>query len=112
MTRFLGLILAGVAASVVSAAAPVPGGTVERSTAKSADQFAACFVQTQDRATAPWWFVPKDNGGGTFSNLGAKGVTSPYFLDVRELGSRREIRLELASASGGASVARAVESCA
>ncbi len=105
-------MLTGLAATAASAAVSAPPGSLARTTTKATDQFAACFVHTQDRASAPWWFVPKENGGGTFSNLGAKGVAHPYFVDVTELGSRREIRLELVSASAGeASLLRAIDSC-
>lgn len=112
MKKVVFLVLTGLAATVASAAASSPSGTLARSTTKATDQFAACFVHAQDRASAPWWFVPKENGGGTFSNLGAKGIEHPYFVDVTELGSRREIRLELANASpSAASLMRAIDSC-
>lgn len=111
MTRALCAIVAALAASAASAAVLPAGNSVARDTSKSTDQFAACFIHAQDRTAAPWWFVPKENGGGTFSNLGAKGVGTPYFVDVNELGSRREIRLELASTSPDASVLRAIDSC-
>ena len=78
---------------------------------KPANQFVACFVAAQNQAAQPWSFVPRDNGGGTFSNLGASGVTSPYFLRVADRGSRRDIRLEATEASSGASVLRAVDRC-
>lgn len=104
-------MLAGLAATAASAAVE-PAGPLSRTTNKATDQFAACFVHTQDRASAPWEFIPKDNGGGTFSNIGAKGVTHPYFVDVTELGSRREVRLELVSASPNqVSLLRAIDSC-
>jgi hypothetical protein len=109
MKRAVCLILAGLAVSTAGDAVPAARGSLERTTTKPTQQFATCFVQAQERASAPWWFVPKENGGGTFSNLGAKGVANPYFVDVRDLGSRREIRLELASAD--ASVLHAVDSC-
>jgi len=105
------LLLAGLAATAASAAA-APAGTLSRTTNKATDQFAACFVHAQDRASSPWAFIPKENGGGTFSNVGAKGVTHPYFVDVTELGSRREVRLELVSASPArALLMRAFDSC-
>ena len=112
MKRAISLMLVGLAATAVGAAAPAPTESLARSTTKATDQFAACFVHTQERASAPWWFVPKENGGGTFSNLGASGISHPYFVDVTELGSRREIRLELASSSASAaSLLRAIDSC-
>jgi hypothetical protein len=111
MTRALCVIVAALAASAAGAAVVPAGHSVARDTSKSTDQFAACFIHAQDTAAAPWWFVPKANGGGTFSNLGAKGVAAPYFVDVKELGSRREILLQLASASADASVLHAIDSC-
>jgi hypothetical protein len=104
-------LLAGLAATAAGAAV-APAGALSRTTTKATEQFAACFVHTQDRVSAPWEFIPKENGGGTFSNIGATGVTHPYFVDVTELGSRREVRLELVSASSNqASVLRAIDSC-
>jgi len=109
MTRALCAIVAALAAIAADAAVLPASHSVARDTNKSTDQFAACFIHAQDSASAPWWFVPKEDGGGTFSNRGAKGVSTPYFVDVRELGSRREIRLELASADP--SVLHAIDSC-
>jgi hypothetical protein len=105
------VLLSCLAVTAASAAAPPADGPVLRSTGKAADQFAACFAGAEDRAAQPWSYVPKENGGGTFSNLGARGVSSTYFLKVADLGRRREIRLEAANASAGASVLRAVDSC-
>ena len=93
----------------VSASAAVPAGepSLARATEKTADQFVACFADAETHAAQPWSFVPKENGGGTLSNAGANGVRSPYFVKIADLGSRREIRLETASAP----VLRAVDSC-
>jgi hypothetical protein len=111
MKRTVFALLSCLAVSAASAAAPSAGGAVARSTAKPANQFVACFVAAQDRAAQPWSFVPRDSGGGTFSNAGAKGVASPYFLRIADRGSRREIRLEATSAASGAPVLRAVDRC-
>lgn len=94
------------------AAAAQSRDTSLRSTSKPVEQFVNCFVAAQERASLPWWFVPKDHGG-TISNLGAKGVRSAYFVGVSDLGSRRQIRLELASTQGPADrmIAQAVEQC-
>ena len=62
-------------------------------TAKSTEQFASCFGNTQDRVRKAWWFVPKEDGG-TFSNLGAKNVAATYFVVVSDQGARRHVRLE------------------
>ena len=113
--RTLCLALLGLAAPAATVGAPVGGAPdtfAARITNKLTDQFAACFVRSQDLASRSWSFVPKENGGGTFSNLGATGVSSPYYLDVADRGSRREIRLEAAGAStADAAVLRAVDSC-
>ena len=111
MKRSVFTLLSCLAVSAASAAVPVDGDTIARTTAKPTAQFAACFAGAQTQAAQPWSFVPKENGGGTFSNVGAEGVRSPYFLKVADLGSRRVIRLETASAATGASVLNAVDAC-
>jgi hypothetical protein len=111
MKRTAGLLLTCLAASAASAAAPAASAASARSTARPADQFAACFVAAQERAAQPWSFVPRESGGGTFSNAGARGVSSPYYLRIADLGSRREIRLQATNALAGASVLRAVDRC-
>lgn len=94
------------------AAAPTPTRSEPAQyfvTTKSTDDFGRCFVNTQERHSSPWWFVPKENGGGTFSNLGAQPLQGAYFVEVADVGHRREIRL-----LNGASqdrVARAVAQC-
>jgi len=77
-------------------------------TARGAEPFAQCFAQAQDRAARPWSFIPKESGGGTFSNAGAAGVRKPYFLEVADRGSTRVIRVMPAT---DASVIRAVDNC-
>jgi hypothetical protein len=111
MKRTLFALLACLSVSAASAPAPAGLGRVERSTAKPADQFVACFVAGQDRASQPWSFVPRENGGGTLSNAGARGVTDPYFLRVADRGSKRDIRLEATNASSGETLLRAVDRC-
>lgn len=93
--------------SAILAAAPADSAA-KRTTAKGAEPFAQCFAAAQDHVAQPWSFIPKASGGGTFSNLGAKGVRHPYFLEVADRGTQREIRL----ASGtDPSVMRAVDRC-
>ncbi len=111
MKRTVFTLFSCLAVTAASAAAPSAGGAVARSTARPANQFVACFVAAQDQAAQPWSFVPRDSGGGTFSNVGAKGVASPYFLRIADRGSRREIRLEASNAAAGAPVLRAVDRC-
>jgi hypothetical protein len=93
------------------AAAPVPEGSHPTSfaTTKSAQAFADCFARSQDGRSIPWAFVPRQSGGGTFSNLGARSVSKPYFLEISNRGSRREIQLQNASWDGPQ--ARGVEQC-
>lgn len=90
------------------AANNVQASTSAFATSKSTEAFAGCFAETQDRLSRPWWFVPKDNGG-SFSNLGAKTVSKPYFLVINDRGSRREIQLQNADHKGPE--ARGVEQC-
>ena len=100
MKQGLGLALVSAAlAGSASNARPL-----KRTTVKGAEPFAAA----QDRVARPWSYIPKANGGGTFSNLGATGVSRPYFLELAERGARLEIRL----ASGAdRSVMRDVDRC-
>jgi hypothetical protein len=62
------------------------------STAKSLNEFGTCFTRAQDQASREWAFVPTPSGG-TFSNAGAVGATSPYWLRVSEGQPLNEIRL-------------------
>lgn len=104
----------------VSAAAPIAGGhtaaapvaatsapAASFTTAKSTEQFASCFGNTQDRVRQAWWFVPKEDGG-TFSNIGAKNAAAAYFVVVSDRGARRQVRLE---GDGASAVNRAVLQC-
>jgi hypothetical protein len=93
------------------AAAPAAQGShpTDFATAKSTQAFADCFAHAQERSSKAWWFVPKESGGGTFSNLGAASVSKPYFVVISDRGSRREIQLQNASWDGPE--ARGVEQC-
>ena len=97
-----------------SAAAPVSYRAVDRATfetSKSVAQFGGCFVEAQDRAARAWSFVPKGDGG-TFSNLGARGASAPYFLAVAARGTVRQVRLELVvGAQLDRNIAKAVDQC-
>jgi hypothetical protein len=100
---------------IISAAAPsspaAPQNKPAKSflTAKSTNQFASCFADTQDRGALPWWYVPKNNGG-TFSNLGSRSARSAYFVVVSDRGSSREVRLE-GNGAAEIGVNRAVSQC-
>jgi hypothetical protein len=95
----------------VIAAAPASEGSraTAFATSKSTQAFADCFARSQERNSSPWWFVPKEHGGGTFSNLGAPAVSKPYFVVINDKGSTREIQLQNASWDGPQ--ARGVEQC-
>jgi hypothetical protein len=95
--------------SAASAASVPSAPTRSFQTAKSIDQFASCFADTQDRSALAWWYVPKDDGG-TFSNLGSRTLQSAYFVVVSDRGAKREVRLEGNGASEIA-VNRAVSQC-
>jgi|KBSMisStandDraft_5_1062788.scaffolds.fasta_scaffold2545325_1 hypothetical protein len=87
-------LLALVGCGVASSAGAEPETAL--STTKGVEPFAQCFVAAQDRVGHAWAFVPKESGGGTFSNVGASGVRQPYFIDVADRGATREIRLAAA----------------
>jgi hypothetical protein len=108
--QFVLSVVCGLAMSAAAVAAPLPQQGLSRATAKGTERFAICFATSQDRSAQPWWFVPKAHGG-TFSNLGARDVAEPYFVDIADKGATREVRVTLASASADRSVLRAVDSC-
>lgn len=97
-----------------SAAAPVSYRAADAATfetSKSVAQFGGCFVDAQERAARAWSFIPTSNGG-TFSNLGAKGASAPYFLAVSDHGRVRQLRLEAARGSAlDHNIAKAVGQC-
>lgn len=84
-----------------------PAMTTE--TAKSVQAFAECFTQAQDRRAAAWAYVPS-RSGGTFSNLGAAGVSKPYFIVISDRGGRRTILVENVAAESAAALG--VSQCA
>jgi hypothetical protein len=96
MKRGLSLLLLTCVASAAMTSSAVARPS-SRITSKATNEFVTCFAGAQQRAALPWSFVPRENGGGTFSNAGAVGVRVPYFLDVTDRGTRREIRLERGS---------------
>ena len=78
-------------------------------TAKTVQAFAECFTQAQDRHAAAWAFAPSRHGG-TFSNLGAAGVSKPYFIVISDRGNRRIIQLD--NVQAGSPAASGVSQCA
>jgi hypothetical protein len=113
MKRAICIAVLTLTASAANAGPSQVSNAVARTTTKPTSQFVSCFADAQNQASLPWWFVPKPTGGGTVSNLGAKDVRSPYFLDVADLGSKREIRLDTSDVSSASerSVVRAINSC-
>lgn len=105
MKQILRLVLLPLA--LAASPAPRPAA-LTLTTARGAEPFAQCFAQAQERASRAWSFVPKESGGGTFSNAGAAGVRKPYFLEVADRGAVREVRV---TAGNDASVIRAVDDC-
>ena len=90
----------------VTVCAPSSVGAV---TAKTVQAFAECFTQAQDRQDAAWAFAPSRHGG-TFSNLGAAGVSKPYFIVISDRGNRRMILLD--NVKAGSPAASGVSQCA
>ena len=78
-------------------------------TGKTVQAFAECFTQAQDRRAAAWAYVP-NRSGGTFSNLGAAGVGTPYFIMISDRGNRRTILLDNVAAESPAALG--VSQCA
>lgn len=107
MKLVLGIAILGLAATAAAAAGPSPDATVAWTTPKPVEPFAQCFAHAQEQAGMAWWFVPRTDGGGTFSNAGAGGVRDPYFVDIMDNGATRAIRLT----SANAAVLRAVNRC-
>jgi hypothetical protein len=105
----LGIVTLISVAAIAAAPTPARDRSEQFATIKSTDQFADCFARSQERNARPWWFVPKESGGGTFSNQGAASISKPYFLVIADRGSRREIQLQNADWNGPE--ARGVEQC-
>jgi hypothetical protein len=112
MTQKIRLVFAGIVLFAGAAAAaptlPVTDSSLVLTTARAADPVASCFAQVQERASKPWSFVPRESGGGTFSNAGAPGVSQPYFVKVAARGTGAQVSL---TAVSDASVVRAVDAC-
>lgn len=106
--RSLGVII--LLSVVATAAAPARQQPTQAPlvTAKSAAAFVDCFGKSQDQRAAPWWFVPKGNGG-TFSDLGAPSVRQPYFLVVSDRGGHRELAIK--DAAPGSPAIQGVSQC-
>lgn len=108
---YSGLLLTAATPSFAAPASAAPSGPVVTTSAKAADPLVRCLSNAEDRTAAAWWFVPRESGGGTFSNLGAPGAADPYFITIADRGAAREIRLE-ASSAARARLMAAIASCA
>src|SRR5215218_2570541 len=69
--------------AAVSSAAPAQRALTPRVTDKPVDSFAQCFVAAQQQASAAWSYIPKEDGGGTFSNAGATAFAILICLKLR-----------------------------
>ena len=79
-------------------AAPDPTISRAENTTKFMNDFVSCFVVTQDRVGAAWWFVPNDDGG-RISNEGDERVDPPYSIHfIERVGSNR---IEVSLVSSG-----------
>ena len=107
--KVVGIVTLLSVAAIAGAPSPKTNNPALVVTAKSTAQFADCFAKAQDKRLSAWWFVPKEHGGGTFSNLGAKSVRNPYFVVISDRGARREI--ELRYANSDSPEAREVNQC-
>ncbi len=105
----LGIVTLISVAAIAAAPASETRHPTTFATAKSTQAFADCFAHAQERDSKAWWFVPKESGGGTFSDAGASSAKQPYFVEISDRGSRREIHVQNASWDGP--VARGVEQC-
>jgi hypothetical protein len=105
----LGIVTLISVAAIAAAPPAQPSHPTDFATTKSTQAFADCYARSQERQSKPWSFVPRESGGGTFSNLGARSVAHPYFLVISDRGSRRVIQLQKTSWDGPE--ARGVEQC-
>jgi hypothetical protein len=101
------ILLIALTASHPNQEAPI----LRASTPKSLDDFGQCFVRVQEQHSRAWAFVPTETGG-TFSNAGADGVATPYWLRVSEAQPVNQIRLFAAKGSDeSGSLVEAVNQC-
>jgi hypothetical protein len=107
--KVVGIVTLLSVAAIAGAPSPKTNDPAPVVTAKSTAQFADCFAKAQDKSSSAWWFVPREHGGGTFSNLGAKAVRNPYFVVISDRGAHREI--ELRYANSDSPEAREVNQC-
>jgi hypothetical protein len=95
---------------MASASAPATPA-LDATTAKSLQQFAACFTDRQDRAGRAWAFIPNGNGG-TFTDFGARDIATAYRLRVREAEGLNRLRIFLdGSAASLSPIIEAAKGC-
>lgn len=111
--RLIGPLIVALAVYYPASAQSRPSLTA-RITTKPVEQFGKCFVDTQERASRPWWFVPSASGG-TFSNAGATSSReeNAYFLRVQRSSDQVVTRLLLEGGSRHTrrEVTAAIEAC-
>ena len=90
------ILLIALIASLPDQEAPI----LHASTPRSLDDFGQCFVRTQEQQSHAWALVPT-SVGGTFTNVGAIGVTAPYWVRMKEARPFNEVRLFVARSSNG-----------
>ena len=88
------ILLIALIASLPDQEAPI----LHASTPRSLNDFGQCFVRTQEQQSHAWAFVPT-SVGGTFTNVGATGVTAPYWVRMKEARPFNEVRLFVARSS-------------
>lgn len=86
---------------VAIAAAPTapPSSEEAYTTSKSTQQFADCYRRTHERDGSRLWYAA-DRRQAALSNVGAAIVRQPYFIEIRDRGTLREILLRGAASIG------------
>jgi hypothetical protein len=90
------LLAAFLLSAAAAAGATHESALVARTSSKSTEQFASCFMSTQAKQSRPLWIVPDDEGGGRISNEGARGVSDPYHIRFRKSGSGTAVEVFIA----------------
>ena len=108
-------LLLSVLALAVAEAPPPPAAEaalIARSTSKSTDEFAECFVSLQTPELRPYWHVLHEDGS-RFGNEGAVGVANPYWIRFTEGQGQNMVKVYLARQDGSERrLLDAVSSCA
>jgi hypothetical protein len=103
----LGVFIVLTAATASNAATPL----LDATSARSLDDFSACFAQAEERHGRAWAYMPTERGG-TFTDSGAREAPASYWLAVGAAGSSTELRLFGAqSADASSKLIQAVNQC-